>query len=107
MEWVMWIVFAIVVGLYIYTHIWHSRELNKKFQPFVDSLFGSRSRDDVTIQSSLLPSVTSRKNRTETLSVGSSAPRFALSAANFEGSLSLADLIFSGPLIVEFLRGTW
>jgi hypothetical protein len=58
------------------------------------------------IQSSLLPSVRST-NRTETLSVGSSAPPFALSAANLEGSFPLADLISSGPLIVEFLRGTW
>jgi hypothetical protein len=47
------------------------------------------------------------KNQTETLSVGSSAPPFALSAANREGRFSLADLISRGPLIMEFLRGTW
>jgi hypothetical protein len=47
------------------------------------------------------------KNQTETLGVGSSAPQFALSAANREGSFSLVDLISRGPIIVEFLRGTW
>jgi hypothetical protein len=47
------------------------------------------------------------KNRTETLGIGSPAPGFALSAANREGSFSLAELISRGPLIIEFLRGTW
>lgn len=47
------------------------------------------------------------KNRTQTLTVGSAAPSFTLSAANREGSFSLCDLITRGPLIVEFLRGTW
>ncbi|HEX3107114.1 MAG TPA: hypothetical protein VHQ22_21960 [Terriglobales bacterium] len=45
MELIMWIVFAIVAGLYVYIEIWHARVLNKKFQPFVDSLFGSRPQD--------------------------------------------------------------
>jgi hypothetical protein len=47
------------------------------------------------------------KNQTETLSAGSPAPPFKLSAANREGRFSLADLVSSGPLVIEFLRGTW
>jgi hypothetical protein len=49
MEWVGWIVLIIFAGLYIYIEVWHSRVLNKKFQPFLDSLFNSRppeKRDD-------------------------------------------------------------
>jgi peroxiredoxin len=47
------------------------------------------------------------KNQTEKLIVGSSAPPFTLSAANRQGRFSLSDLISRGPLIMEFLRGTW
>jgi hypothetical protein len=46
-------------------------------------------------------------DRTETLSVGSRAPDFLLSAANREGILSLSGFLSRGVLIVEFLRGTW
>jgi peroxiredoxin len=46
-------------------------------------------------------------NRTETLEVGSRAPDFSLSAANREDNVSLASLLGRGPVIVEFLRGTW
>jgi hypothetical protein len=46
-------------------------------------------------------------NRTETLSIGSRAPEFLLSAANRDGILSLSGFLSRGPLIVEFLRGTW
>jgi peroxiredoxin len=46
-------------------------------------------------------------NRTETLEVGSRAPDFSLIAANREGSCSLASMLGRGPVIVEFLRGTW
>jgi len=47
------------------------------------------------------------KNRTDTLGVGSQAPEFSLSAANREGTFTLAGLRERGPVIVEFLRGTW
>ena len=47
------------------------------------------------------------KDRTETLEIGSKAPDFSLSAANREGVFSLGDLLAKGPLILEFLRGTW
>ena len=47
------------------------------------------------------------QNRTETLEIGSRAPNFSLSAANREGNFSLASLLGRGPVIVEFLRGTW
>jgi peroxiredoxin len=47
------------------------------------------------------------QNRTDTLQAGSRAPDFSLSAANRDGSFSLASLLTHGPVIVEFLRGTW
>jgi hypothetical protein len=47
------------------------------------------------------------KNQTGTLRVGSDAPPFKLPAANRNSSFSLRDLISTGALIVEFLRGTW
>ncbi len=49
----------------------------------------------------------------ETLKVGDSAPSFSLWAANeFDtvGSpveMKLQELILRGPVILEFLRGTW
>jgi len=47
-------------------------------------------------------------NRTETLEVGSRAPEFALPSANVEGSIfTLSTMLGRGPVIVEFLRGTW
>jgi peroxiredoxin len=47
------------------------------------------------------------KNRTETLEIGSGAPDFSLAAANREGTFTLGGLLAEGPLILEFLRGTW
>jgi len=47
------------------------------------------------------------QNRTETLEIGSPAPDFSLSAANRDGNISLSSLLGKGPVIVEFLRGTW
>jgi|HubBroStandDraft_6_1064221.scaffolds.fasta_scaffold88881_2 hypothetical protein len=48
------------------------------------------------------------QNRTETLEVGSRAPEFALPSANSEGKLfALSIMLGNGPVIVEFLRGTW
>jgi hypothetical protein len=47
------------------------------------------------------------RRKTETLEIGSGAPAFTLSAANRPGTFSLGDLLTSGLLIVEFLRGTW
>lgn len=47
------------------------------------------------------------KNVTETLRIGSRAPDFTLLPANQEGSISLPQLLSQGPLILEFLRGTW
>jgi hypothetical protein len=43
----------------------------------------------------------------ETLRVGDAAPQFALHPANREGVFRSADLLARGPLILEFLRGTW
>ncbi|MGA2005244.1 MAG: hypothetical protein ABSG70_17795 [Terriglobales bacterium] len=48
-----------------------------------------------------------QRDRTETLEVGSTAPDFSLSAANREGMFSLRSFLDHGPLIFEFLRGTW
>jgi peroxiredoxin len=47
------------------------------------------------------------KNLTETLGIGSRAPEFLLAAANREEKFSLAGLRAHGPVILEFLRGTW
>ena len=44
---------------------------------------------------------------TETLDIGLKAPAFTLLAANRQGQFLLDDLIARGPLILEFLRGTW
>ena len=46
-------------------------------------------------------------NRTDTLELGSKAPDFSLSAANRDGTFSLGGLLEHGPLVLEFLRGTW
>jgi len=46
-------------------------------------------------------------DRTETLTVGSLAPEFSLSAANREGAFSLSSLRARRAVILEFLRGTW
>ena len=46
-------------------------------------------------------------DRTDTLGIGSHAPEFSLGAANREGAFTLAGLLERGPLILEFLRGTW
>ncbi len=42
-----------------------------------------------------------------TLKPGDRAPDFTLPAANRDGAFSLAQLLARGPLILEFLRGTW
>ena len=53
------------------------------------------------------------KDRTETLRMRDRAPEFNLATANSAGGLkvgdtvSLSGVIVRGPLIVEFLRGTW
>ena len=47
------------------------------------------------------------QDHTETLQIGSTAPKFSLPAANREGSFSLSRLLQEGNLILEFLRGTW
>jgi len=44
---------------------------------------------------------------TETLRVGAHAPEFSLEAANREGVQTLSEFLKRGPLILEFLRGTW
>jgi hypothetical protein len=47
------------------------------------------------------------KDRTDTLEIGSKASDFSLSAANREGVFTLGGFLAQGPLILEFLRGTW
>jgi len=47
------------------------------------------------------------KRHSENLSVGDRAPEFTLPAANREGKFTLAESLQRGPLILEFLRGTW
>jgi hypothetical protein len=48
------------------------------------------------------------QSRTEALEIGSRAPGFALPSANWEGStFALSTMLGRGPVIIEFLRGTW
>jgi peroxiredoxin len=42
-----------------------------------------------------------------TLRVEQPAPQFVLSSANRDGDFSLSSAIARGPVILEFLRGTW
>jgi peroxiredoxin len=46
-------------------------------------------------------------NATDTLKIGDRAPDFELSAANRDERYSLNELRKLGPVVVEFLRGTW
>ena len=45
--------------------------------------------------------------QTSNLRVGDHAPQFELAAANREGRFRLAEELKRGPVILEFLRGTW
>lgn len=42
-----------------------------------------------------------------TLRVGDVAPEFSLESINTGESVSLKALVQRGPVVVEFLRGTW
>ncbi len=43
----------------------------------------------------------------DTLRVGDRVPDFTLPAANQPGNVALAELLKRGPVVLEFLRGTW
>ncbi|HTM38141.1 MAG TPA: hypothetical protein VL156_15420 [Terriglobales bacterium] len=47
------------------------------------------------------------RRKTDTIEIGSKAPDLILSAANSQGKFSLPNLVGRGPLVIEFLRGTW
>jgi peroxiredoxin len=47
------------------------------------------------------------KQETTTLQAGQPAPLFRLKAADGTGEVALEDLLRKGPVILEFLRGTW
>jgi hypothetical protein len=47
------------------------------------------------------------KDRTDTLEIESAAPDFSLPAANRDSDFTLRGFLDHGPLILEFLRGTW
>jgi hypothetical protein len=40
MEWVIGVFMAIMLGLYLWSHLTAGREVSKKLQPLVDDLFG-------------------------------------------------------------------
>lgn len=42
-----------------------------------------------------------------TLQVGDTAPDFTLPSANGNDDLALSQLVQRGPMVIEFLRGTW
>jgi len=43
----------------------------------------------------------------QTLRIGDRAPEFTLAAANRSEAYSLPQVLARGPVILEFLRGTW
>jgi peroxiredoxin len=45
--------------------------------------------------------------QSDTLRPGDRAPEFSLTAGNREGTFTLSELLSSGPVVLEFLRGTW
>jgi peroxiredoxin len=47
------------------------------------------------------------RESTETLQIGDRAPDFTLQGANRDGEFSLLEQLQRGPVILEFLRGTW
>jgi peroxiredoxin len=51
--------------------------------------------------------MTTKTNFTETLEIGSRAPAFRLKDANGSSTVTLAGLVAKGPVVLEFLRGTW
>jgi peroxiredoxin len=52
-------------------------------------------------------SVPESNAQTDKLKVGDTAPAFRLTAANREQAISLEGCLRWGPLVIEFLRGTW
>jgi hypothetical protein len=40
MEWALWILLAVMLGLYVWSHVTAGHQIGKKLQPFVDDLFG-------------------------------------------------------------------
>jgi len=69
---------------------------------------GSQEPSCLVLHAPLPYSQFEMQNRTETLEIGSRAPEFSLPAANREGSVfTLSTMLGRGPVIVEFLRGTW
>jgi len=47
------------------------------------------------------------KSATDTLKLSDVAPSFTLNAANQPESYDLKHLLKRGPVIIDFLRGTW
>jgi hypothetical protein len=41
MEWAIWVLIAMMLGLYVWSHRTAGHEMSKKLQPFVDDLFGT------------------------------------------------------------------
>lgn len=37
----MWLLIAVMLGLYVWSHLTAGHEISKKLQPFVDDLFGA------------------------------------------------------------------
>jgi hypothetical protein len=40
MEWAIWVLIAVMLGLYVWSHLTAGHEISKKLQPFVDDLLG-------------------------------------------------------------------
>ena len=46
MEWAFGLFFAVMLGLYIWSHLTAGHAIGKKVQPFVDDLFGIRPKSE-------------------------------------------------------------
>ena len=69
---------------------------------------GSHAASSLVLPPPLPYSQFKMQSRTPALEVGSRAPEFALPSANWEGSIfTLSTMLGRGPVVVEFLRGTW
>jgi hypothetical protein len=69
---------------------------------------GSHTAYLLVLRAPLTYSQFNMQDRTETLAIGARAPDFSLPSANWESSLfTLSTMLGRGPVIVEFLRGTW
>src|SRR5258706_8594043 len=85
----------------IFANLWHSIPSVALFTIYVLGFFR-----DCPVFMGVLWLQLMAADSTDTLKPGDLAPKFSLQAAN-AGETSLDAVLAKGPVIVEFLRGTW